>query len=106
MRKITKMSIDAFLRDENFKNSNMTVTVKGETELRLHGNLIAKKHGNKIKIFDGGWQTNTTKERLNGLLSEIGSKIRVFQKNWVWYFSQNGEVYPFTNGFTIIRGIA
>ena len=51
-------------------------------EVKLHGNTIAHIHRDGITIFDGGWQTVTTKARLNWLLNGMA---RVFQKDYVWY---------------------
>ena len=40
--------------------------------LRLHGNKIAEMGDTFIRLFDGGYQSNTTKSRLNAILSEHG----------------------------------
>jgi len=56
----------------------------------LHGNLIAEVGDGFIKLYDGGWQSNTTKSRLNALLVENGEKgDRVFQSNFEWFLSMN-----------------
>ena len=58
--------------------------------VRLHGNKIAEVGDNFIRLFDGGWQTVTTKSRLNAILSEHGeSGDRVFAKNYDWFVSMN-----------------
>lgn len=57
----------------------------------LHGNHIAEYSrdnvtGNPILyLSDAGWRTNTTKERLNGLLELFGIPARLFQKNFTWH---------------------
>ena len=90
MRTITQNSVNAFLNNETFKSSNTTVTIEknGEIQLRLHGNLIARKNpvDNTIKISSCGWQTNTTKERLNGL-----PNVSIRQIKGQWYL--NGIVW-------------
>lgn len=55
-------------------------------EIFLHGNLIARKTNLGIEITSAGWQTTTTKERLNGLLDQIGVG-RIYQKNFNWYLN-------------------
>lgn len=101
MRKITKESIAAFNSSFSFNRQNMTVKTcfgthpllpnyKGRlTILSLHGNDIAIKTGwtgkdDHIKTFitNAGWQSNTTKERLNGL-----NGVSISQKNFVWYLN-------------------
>lgn len=51
--------------------------------LFLHGNEIAAiSPGGDLKVCDGGWQTLTTKERLNGLPG-----VHVVQKAGMWYLN-------------------
>ena len=62
------------------------MVIAGETRLlRLHGHIIAEMdfEGN-LWINDAGWQTVTTKERLNGFPS-----VNIVQKNFQWFL--NGE---------------
>lgn len=95
-RKITTESVAAFLNGERFNKANMTVTCEdGETRMYLHGNLIARAFtvpggfgvmdSDQIEITDAGWQTVTTKERLNGLLSAFAPGCGIYQRNHVWY---------------------
>ena len=82
MRQITKEAVDAFLNGYYYKKSNMEVTCG---EMYLHGNKIAWLDINeRLWIDNCGYETNTTKERLNGL---PGVDIR--QRNFTWYL--NGE---------------
>ena len=65
MRKITEQSVKAFLNREYFNKGNMYAD---STILQLHGNTIAKRtESDEIEISFAGWNTPTTKERLNGL---------------------------------------
>ena len=82
MRKITIDSVNAFLNRQTFKRQNMEVTSFDDSfYLKLHGNTIAVLHGDgTLMITDAGWQTNTTKERLNGL-----PNVNIHQKNFIWY---------------------
>ena len=92
MRKITRDSVNAFLNRQTFKRQNMEVTSFDDSfYLKLHNNTIAVLHGDgTLMITNAGWESNTTKERLNGLINEylgypncIGRGIH--QKNFVWY---------------------
>lgn len=84
MRKITKLAVNAFIAGRSFKSGNTEVTVEnGQSCLKLHGNVIARySDADGLFITDAGWQTNTTKERLNGILG-----VNIQQKNWVWYLN-------------------
>ena len=87
MRKIESLMNAAIKANKNWSNSNTTVTTEnGISEVRLHGNLIAKVGDDFVTIFDGGWQSNTTKSRLNALCSEFCiAGEGVFQKDFLWY---------------------
>ena len=83
MRKITIESVTAFENSYEFNKQNMSVCVDGrETLLKLHGNTIAKKSGGKLFITNCGWETTTTKERLNAL-----NGVSISQKNFIWYLN-------------------
>lgn len=100
MRKITNNAVNAFLSRNEFKQANTEVlhkamcstfgTPKGDhfTVMELYGNAIAaidSKDG-MLSITNAGWQSNTTKERLNGL-----PNVSICQKNFVWYL--NGKIW-------------
>jgi hypothetical protein len=84
MRAITRESVDAFIGNYQFNKSNTRVA---DRDMYLFGNLIAKRTPEGIFISNAGWESNTTKERLNGILSRIGSD-RISQKKGVWYIGK------------------
>ena len=70
----------------------------------LHGNHIATyNYANKeLSLYDGGWQSVTTKSRLNALCNEFATGFGVFQKNWDWFVSDfQNTVVDFTDGITV-----
>jgi hypothetical protein len=92
MRQITKESVNAFLNAKKFNKSNMSVEVlPNVTVLKYHGNEIAYKYNDPdktISITTCGWFSNTTKERLNGVIKLSGLNIEpIYQKNWNWYLN-------------------
>ena len=106
MRKIEQEMNSAIRYRRNFSKANTSVTCyREEIEIRLHGNLIGTVDtaSNQLRIFDGGWQTVTTKSRLNALLDEFAPSMGIFQKDWVWYLSDrlSGSVVPFISGMTV-----
>ena len=89
MRKIEQQMNNAISNNKNWQSANTAVTFDEESNVStvfLHSNKIAEVGDNFIKLFDGGWQSNTTKSRLNAILSEhgIGGEC-VFQKNFEWF---------------------
>ena len=89
MRKIEQQMNNAIQNNLNWQSANTAVTFDEESNVStvfLHGNLIAEVDDNGIKLFDGGWQSNTTKSRLNAILTEHGiAGEGVFQKNFEWF---------------------
>lgn len=88
MRKITEQVIDKFMSAENFKKGHDEVVVLDNiTVLKLFGNEIAYRYNDPertISITNAGWESVTTKERLNGI-----EGVSISQKKGVWYL--NGE---------------
>ena len=86
MRKITRDAHYAFFNRQEFKRDNTEVKQYDEVSasLFLHGHEIAWMDETGTYINACGYKTNTTKERLNGLLG-----IHIQQKNWDWFV--NGE---------------
>ena len=102
MRKIESQMNAAINAGKNWSNANTCVeTVGSVSTVRLHGNKIAEITDDAMKIFDGGWQSNTTKSRLNALINEFcnGMTDGVFQKDFAWYIRDNGQTVPFESGY-------
>ena len=76
-----------------FSSGNTTVVQnRNDMDVFLHGNHIATlcKISMDLRIFDGGgYQTVTTKSRLNALLDEFACGDRVIQKDFTWYLVSN-----------------
>lgn len=81
MRKITENACNAFWNGRAFSEGNTTVSV-GDTDIimYLHGNAIAKRSGDTLSINHCGWETSTTRERLNGVFNSNPD----YQYNKVW----------------------
>ena len=103
MRKIERQMNAAIRLSKNWSNSNTTVHFNEEDEtsnVYLYGNLIAVIGDTFIQLFDGGYQSNTTKSRLNAILTENGNgNDCVFQKNFEWFFRSTDT--PFFSGMML-----
>ena len=90
MRQITKDAIKSFYAGKDFKQSNTEVKAyNNSTNLYLFGNHIAELEHNAtvdnesiLKITNAGYETVTTKERLNGL-----EGVNIVQRDFVWYLN-------------------
>ena len=91
----------------NWGNGNTSVFFYPDenlSEVRLHGNLIAWYDHTKqsLGISSCGWETVTTKSRLNALLDEFAYGMRVFQRDFIWYLDDRfGITQPFISGMTV-----
>ena len=103
MRKIERLMNAAIRDSKDWKSANtMVTTVNGVSHVFLHGNKIAEVGDNFIVLMDGGWQSNTTKSRLNAILSTHGCPgERIFQKNFNWFVNQHGGAIPFFSGMRL-----
>ena len=87
MRQITRDAIRAFRNGNNFKRGNTQVKTYAHSnyrELLLHGYVIADMNEDGLHISSCGWETSTTKDRLNGL-----PNVSIYQRNFQWFL--NGE---------------
>ena len=112
MRKIEQQMCDAIKDNKAWRSGNTEVTLgnDGVSYVFLHGNLIAEVDDTSITVYDGGWQSNTTKSRLNAICDTFCiAGEGVFQKNFEWFVhkfvGQHGvtkvyNVEPFVNGYT------
>ena len=100
----------AIQANKDWKSGNtQVITIEGVSFVYLHGNQIATIDEDSMTIYDGGWQSKTTKSRLNALCDEFCvAGERVFQKDFAWYVrlftgAINGQkvfiTKEFTNGF-------
>jgi len=95
MRKIEVKMLEAFRSGKSFNGGNTVVTKGGE--IYLHGNLIAWKRRGAIFISNRGWETPTTKSRLNALGAGI------YQKNFNWFW-KDGKKFPYNQLVNIKTG--
>jgi hypothetical protein len=101
MRVIERQMNAAIANRCDWKSANTRVEYERGNNISrvyLHGHKIAEVGDNFIRLFDGGWQTTTTKSRLNAILEAHGcSGERVFQKKFEWFVTLNT-----TNGMVTV----
>ena len=112
MRKLEERMNTAIRKRQNFSNGNTRVATGSffendvyceESKVFLHGNHIATyNHVTKeLTLFDGGYQSVTTKSRLNALCQEFATGCSVFQRNWNWFLSDFSGFRDFSNGVVV-----
>jgi hypothetical protein len=113
MRKIEQQMIAAIKGNTDWKCDNTEViNIEGVSFVYLHGNQIATIDDDSLTLFDGGYQSKTTKSRLNALLSEFGytcgtKREYVFQKQFEWFVNfvdtktEQMMTIPFVDGMRL-----
>lgn len=96
------------------RNFNIHVRTKKQGVIRvedLGGGLVAVDYrGTKIvieqshdtiKLNSNGWYSATTKTAMNRYFSQRKLPISVYQKDFKWYVSQNGNIKAYTDNMEI-----
>jgi len=108
MRLIEKQMNFALSNKANWSKSNTQVVYNESTNcssVYLHGHQIATlDHNNQaVKLSSCGYQTVTTKSRLNAILDEVKYGARVYQKQWEWFVSFRQSKTSFFDGIVLFN---
>lgn len=107
MRKVTSKTVQAMINGTNTVSGNTRVHSDGNV-MDLHGNTIAiyNRVDNLLTLRDCGWQSVTTKERLNGILDIFKTGKYIVQENYQWIVKDraNSTIKDSWDGFIVIKG--
>ena len=105
MRKIERQMLQAIVDERSHwsKDNTRVESTDGISSVYLHGHKIAEfehRLNGKLWINNCGYETNTTKSRLNVLIDFVlgGIGNGIFQKNWNWYLMKDHQVTDFPSG--------
>jgi len=106
MRKLERQMNFAISNKGNWAGSNTQVTYNDSTncsQIFLHGHHIATfdHNTNAVKLDSCGYETVTTKSRLNAILEEVKYGCKVFQRKFEWFVSYQGQTESFTDGMIL-----
>ena len=84
------------------------VTLEGLTSVIYHNTAVVQFNRDKIILNSDGWETVTTKTRMNQASNQYGLGFEVYQVNYSWYVDYRDkcgewETIPFTDGMTLDR---
>lgn len=87
-----------------------TIKRRGDwTAIKFHDTEIVRFNEEVIKLDSGGWQTVTTKRRMNQASSRFLLSFGVYQTRGDWFISfmdadyNHGDPIPFYDGITLSR---
>lgn len=75
----------------------------GYTVVRYHQTDVVRFNDSEIILDSGGWQTATTKVRMNQASAQFGLGFIVFQKDYAWFVQYRGMTVPFQDGMVLRR---
>ena len=106
MRKIERQMNFAISNKGNWSSSNTRVEFNESTNCSsvfLHGHNIATfDHGTQsVRLSSCGWETVTTKSRLNAILDEVATGAGIFQKQFEWFLNSGGRTVDFFDGMIL-----
>jgi len=107
MRKLERQMNFAISNKADWCGSNTQVNYNSNTNcssIYLHGHQIATVDHNlkAVKLSSCGYQTVTTKSRLNAILEEVKYGCKVFQKQFDWFVKYNDQTASFWDGMILI----
>ena len=99
----------AIVNKNDWSNSNTVVEYNSNTDcstVYLHNNRIATvdHNTNALKLSSCGWQSVTTKSRLNAILQGLIAGASVYQKQFNWFLSYNNQTVDFFDGMILSQG--
>lgn len=74
--------------------TSISVTPK-LTSVIYHQTAVVTFNATTIRLFTGGWKSNTTKTRMNQTSNQSNLGYYVYQKNHKRFVNYNGAVIPF-----------
>ena len=111
MRLIEQQMIDAIKQQKDWKKDNTRIETINYNDtyvcsnVYLHNNLIGVIGTNQVEVYDGGWQSNTTKSRLNAIINGLcdGYTCGIYQFAFEWFITDDKLVHQFENGYSFAR---
>ena len=80
-------------------NTYAEILHDGTVAIKLHNTYVVKINTNgTYTLNSGGWQTITTKDRINQYSPRY---VYVYQKNFEWFVKINDKSYPFMDGMVV-----
>ena len=63
--------------------------------------IVKVEFGKQITLRSGGWETATTKRRMNQAAAEFDLDFQVWQELRKWYVAWKGKTIEFEDGMTL-----
>ena len=87
------------------KYATVEFTDNGINYVVYHKTAVVKDTINEIILNSGGWETKTTKDRINAYAYENNLPFRVYQKDFEWFVTYDNKCYPFEDNMIITKWV-
>lgn len=78
-------------------------TEDGYTRVIYHNTTVVRFNNTLIELNSGGWQTATTKTRMNQASNQFDLGYQVYQKDFTWFVDFKGKAHTFSDGILLYR---
>lgn len=85
------------------KHATTVATSDGFTRVTYHQTAVVRFNGAKIILNSEGWQTVTTKTRMNQASSAFDLRYHVYQRNFEWFVNFKGKELEFVDNMVLDR---
>ena len=82
-------------------HKTMISRVDDSIVVRYHNTDVISLTGNIVTLNNGGYETVTTKRRMNQASIQWNLGIVVYQVDYCWYVKTSRDIYPYSNGMKI-----
>ncbi len=80
-----------------------TFTQDHWTQMVYHDTVVAKFNQHEIVLNSGGWETATTKKRMNQFSEQHSLDYQVYQTKGQWHVDFKGEEIKFYDNMILVR---
>lgn len=77
------------------KHKTKVLTMPDSVLVKYHDTTIVAFNEEKIILDTGGYDTATTRRRMNQVSQEFGLGFKIYQRNFRWYVGINGQELPY-----------
>ena len=85
------------------KHATVEFYDNGVNYVVYHKTAVVKYNDDKIILNSDGWESATSKTRMNQASKQYSLGFDVYQINFSWYVDYKGETIPFKDGMTLNR---
>ena len=91
---------------KNEVGSHKTSVIMEDNVLLItyHSTIVVKVSDDELILNSGGYQTSTTKRRMNQASLQYNLGFSVYQSDFCWYVAYNGDIIPFEDNMILKRG--